>query len=454
VKTKFWNGQKIWQTLVRSQPVSLEYRQWRDRLIRQRFWLAVSLVIIYWTIQGLADFYELFINPERLLKNLELVRLTNLLGIIRQNFFLHKFVLTGLLSLLILLWKSGWGRKYPAVMLVLMPWAIAFVPEIVLGAIVGIPRYPSTIMFMAQVAITPVYWRLHLLAQIIPIAFYFVVYPLIGLESFGGQSIYSFSFTVELILVCSICEVGVYLYEKSKQSELEANRRLQLCLHSITHDLRTPVMGSLMLLKSIRDSTPGDQEIQLSQIEMAQLIRGSDRLLSLMNSLLDHQTLSQGELILNLQPVGIQAVVNPILEDFDRELLKQNVRLDNLIENDLPLVDVDTQQIARVFHNLIDNAIHHNPPGLMITLDATTIRVQNTSMLKVIIGDNGVGIARDRQETIFEAYTRDRQSQYLPGLGLGLYICRQVILAHGGEIGLESFEGQTVFWFTLPLSKD
>ncbi|MFM2303414.1 MAG: hypothetical protein RLZZ135_823 [Cyanobacteriota bacterium] len=447
------NIHKILNVIVRSQPVSLEYKQWRDCLIRQRFWLAVSLATIYWIIQGLADFYEIFINPEQLLRNLELVKLTNLQETIRQNFILHKLVLTCLLGLLILIWKSGWGRKHPAVMLVLMPWAIAFIPEIVLGAIVGIPRYPSTIMYMAQVAITPVYWRLHLLAQIIPIAFYFVVYRLIGLETFGGQSIYSFSYTVELILVCIICEVGVYLYEQSKQSELEANRRLQLCLHSITHDLRTPVMGSLMLLKSIRNSTPEDQEIQLSQIEMTQLIGGSDRLLSLMNTLLDRQTLSQGKLVLHRQPIQLQAIITPILEDFKPELLKQNVKLDNRIGANLPFVNVDAQQIGRVFQNLIDNAIHHNSPGLILTLDAIIVRIKKKSLLKAIVRDNGVGILSDQQETIFEPYTRDRQSQYLPGLGLGLYICRQVILAHGGEIGLENFERQTVFWFTLPLSK-
>lgn len=447
------NAQKQFKALVRSPQVFLEYKQWRDRLIRQRFWLAVSLAISYWIVQGSADFYEIFINPEQLLRNLELVKLTNLQETIRQNFILHKLVLTCLLSLLILIWKSGWGRKHPAVMLVLMPWAIAFIPEIVLGAIVGIPRYPSTIMYMAQVAITPVYWRLHLLAQIIPIAFYFVVYPLIGLETFGGQSIYSFSYTVELILVCIICEVGVYLYEQSKQSELEANRRLQLCLHSITHDLRTPVMGSLMLLESIRDSTPVNQAIQLSPIEMAQLIRGSDRLLSLMNTLLDRQTLFQGKLVLNRQPIQLQAIITPILEDFKQELLKQNVKLDNRIEANLPLVDVDAQQIGRVFHNLIDNAIHHNSPGLILTLDAIIVRIKKKSLLKAIVRDNGVGISNGQQETIFEPYTRDQQSQYLPGLGLGLYICRQVILAHGAEIGVESFERQTVFWFTLPLSK-
>jgi signal transduction histidine kinase len=452
LKAKFATGQKIWKTIAQPRPISLEYRQWRDRLIRQRFWLAIGLAVTYMSIQGLADFYEVFINPEQLLRSLEFNKLTNKLEVIHQNFILHKVTFIGLLGLLILLWKSGWGRKHPALMLMLLPWAIAFIPEIVLGAFFGIPRGPSTIMFMAQVVIVPIYWRLHLLAQIVPIAFYFLIYPLIGLASFGGRSIYSFSYTVEIILVCIICEVGVYLYEQSKQSELEANRRLQLCIHSITHDLRTPVMGSLMLLQSILESTPMDRPIHISQTEMAQLIRGSDRLLGLMNSLLAPQALSQVDFVLHRQPTHLSAIVTTILQDLNSSLIQQNVQIDNRISADLPLVEVDARQIGRVFENLISNAIAHNPSGISIALDAVSIKMKKRSMLKAIVRDNGVVIAPAQQETIFEPYTRGQQTQYQPGLGLGLYICRQVVRSHGGEIGIENLTQGKYFWFTLPLS--
>jgi signal transduction histidine kinase len=457
LKAKISTGKKLWKTIAQPQPVSLEYRQWRDRLIRKRFWLGIGLAAIYTSIQGLASFYEVFINPEQLLWDLNLLGLTNLLEAIRQNFIWHKIALIGSLCFLISIWKSAWVRKHPEVMLVLIPWAIAFIPEMVLGAFFGIPRSPSIIMFMAQVVIVPIYWRLHFVAQIVPIAFYFVVYPSIGLATLGGRSIYTFYDTVQIVLVCIVCEVGVYLYEKSKQSELETNRRLQLCIYSITHDLRTPVMGSLMLLESIHESTPVDRPIQISQIEMAQLIRGNNRLLSLMNALLDPQALSGKELVLNRQSTDLSEIVTTILPDFHCDLVKKNVRLDNRIRRDLPFVDVDARQIGRVFHNLIGNAIAHNPPGITLTLDAVQVsykkRGRSLSMFKAIVRDNGVGIAPAQQETIFEPYTRGEQTQYLPGLGLGLYICRQVILAHGGEIGLESCERKTAFWFTLPLSK-
>jgi hypothetical protein len=143
-------GKKIWKKLVQPQPVSLEYRQWRDRLIRHRFWLAIGLAIAYVGIAGLASFYEIFVNPEQLLKTLERNALKGFLGTIQLRFILHKFISISLLGCLILVWRSVWGRKHPAVMLMLGPWAITFIPEMLLSGYLGIPGYPSTIMFMAQ----------------------------------------------------------------------------------------------------------------------------------------------------------------------------------------------------------------------------------------------------------------------------------------------------------------
>jgi signal transduction histidine kinase len=454
--------QKIWSTIAHPHPISLEYRKWRDRLIWQRYWLGIALAITFVSIQGVALFYELFVDPEDFLKYLEVHKLTHLLKVFRQEFILRHGLIVGLLGFLILFRNNAWVRKHPALLVVLFPWAVSFIPEMVLGAFLGIPYNPSIIMFMGQAAILPIYWRLHLVAQVVPLAFFFTVYPLIGLGSFGGHSIYSFSNTVGLILVCIICEVGVYLYEQSKQSELEATRRLQLCIHAITHDLRTPVMGSLMLLESIQQSTPVNRSIELSQTEMSHLMKGYDRLLGLMNTLLDNQALSQSELVLNLQPTDLSAIASTILQDFQPTLVKKNVQLNNRIRADLPTVNVDPQQIWRVLCNLIGNAINHNPTGLTLTLDAEVIRkttgrfshgdaTRSLSMLKVIVQDNGVGIAPAQQENIFEPYTRAQRSQYQPGLGLGLYICRQVVLAHGGEIGLEQLHQGTTFWFTLPL---
>jgi hypothetical protein len=147
---------KIWQVIVHPQPVSLEYRQWRDRLIRHRFWLAVGLAVIYVSIAGLAGFYEVFVQPEPLLQAIERNKLTVSLETIQLRFIFHKVIFIGLLGSLILVWRSKWGHKHPVIMLVLMPWAIAFIPEMLFSKYFGIPGYPSTIMFMSQAVIVPI----------------------------------------------------------------------------------------------------------------------------------------------------------------------------------------------------------------------------------------------------------------------------------------------------------
>jgi signal transduction histidine kinase len=446
--------QKAIRSLFFPPAVSLEYRGWRERFIFQKFWFTIRLAVVYITIFGVANFYEKFVNPENWLSYLKQDNMTYMVEPVRQYWIWHEVLTFGLLGLLILFRNSVWGRKYSSLLIVLFPWAVSFIPSMLLGTYFSIPIGPDTTIFLMQVAIAPIHWRLHLVAQIVPILFFFIVYPLIGLDKWGSHSIYSFSGTVSIILICVVCELGVYLYEQSKQSELEANRRLQLCVHSITHDLRTPVMGSLMLLEAMQKTTPADQPVQIPPAEMSHLIQGYDRLLGLMNTLLDNQTLSQSEIVLNIQPTDLNSIIATILQDFHPALIKKNIQVNNQIPTDLPAVNIDDRQIWRVLCNLVSNALNHNPPGLLVTLNAMVLPPTNGKplpWLKVMVQDNGVGIASHQRETIFEPYTRSQQTQYQPGLGLGLYICRQVVLAHGGKIGCEHLDRGTIFWFTLPI---
>jgi signal transduction histidine kinase len=450
-------GIRFRQAFLQPAPLTFAYRQWCVGLIRQRFWLAVGLAFAYISLQGIVDFYEVFVYPERLLRDLALIQRIDLLAPIRQQFIWHKVTAFSLLGLLIGVWHSPWGRKHPSFMLIGMPWAIAFIPEMVLGAIIGIPRYPSIIMFMAQAVIAPIHWRLHLVAQLVPMLFYFTFYPLLGLTSIGSQSIYTLGGTVEMLLVCAICEIGVCLYEHSKQAELAANRRVKLLVDSITHDLRTPVMGSLMMLQALQKRTINHRAIHMSAEELTQLINGNHRLLGLMNMLLDTHVLAESGAQLKQQEEDLSQIVASVLTDLQPDFNQHKILLINHISSDLPLVDVDAHQIGRVFHNLLHNAMTHNAPGITITLDAQPFHsralAQRRSYLKIIVQDNGIGIAHAQAATLFDAYTRGQTSSYTPGSGLGLYICRQIVLAHGGQIGLERVDEQTCFWFTLPLGQ-
>ena len=444
--------QTLKNLLLEPQPSPPEYQQWRNGLIRQRFWVGIGLTCLYISIAGIASYYEYFVDPERLLWALEVLKVPEAFTTLRQAFVIHKIVAVLSLLTVIFLWRRPFVRKHPALILLLLPWAIAFVPEIILGAVLEIPQKPSIIMFLAQAIIIPVYWRFHLLAQLLPIAFYFLVYPLLGLTHFGTQPIYSLGYTVELVLVCLICELGVHLFETTKQSEIEANLRLQCCIHSIAHDLRTPVMGSLLLLRSLQQHTPAQRPIELGATEMTALISGGERLLSIMDTLMIPQTGigTAAELVLHPQEINIADVAKTILEDFREPFARRNIQVENKITGSVPKVYADTCQIGRVFSNLIDNAIRHNPLGTRIVLFAEPVFTSHPAVVRVVVSDNGRGIALSQQSS-FEPYVRGTKNSYQPGLGLGLYICKQIVQAHSGQVGIGS-GGGTAVWFTLPLA--
>jgi signal transduction histidine kinase len=102
-----------------------------------------------------------------------------------------------------------------------------------------------------------------------------------------------------------------------------------------------------------------------------------------------------------------------------------------------------------VFENLLTNAFNHNPPGLRMILRATV----EEQVIRCTIEDNGVGMNPEQCDRAFELYARGSQARRSTGIGLGLYLCRQIVQAHGGEIGVTSSPGAgATFWFTLPLA--
>jgi signal transduction histidine kinase len=101
-----------------------------------------------------------------------------------------------------------------------------------------------------------------------------------------------------------------------------------------------------------------------------------------------------------------------------------------------------------VFSNFIVNAIKHNPPGLHLTINA----IPQDDEIYCTVNDNGVGISQQQSDRLFDLYFRGGSIRNSLGLGLGLYLCKQIITAHGGEIGVKSgLEKGATFWFTLPM---
>lgn len=241
---------------------------------------------------------------------------------------------------------------------------------------------------------------------------------------------------------------NVQLSQEIKERK-QAEARLKVFVHAVSHDLRNPVTGTSLLLQSYLDKARENVVIDRQILEV--MLDSCKRQIHLIDSLVEMQQLEVSGYPLNLQFTSLHALTSSIIKAWEPMFAKYQVVLNYLIAPNLPDISADVDQLWRVFENLIGNALKYNPPGFVLTLDA---KVDATSsMLRVIVADNGVGIPETECASLFDLYVRGTSALRRAGAGLGLYICRQIVEAHGGQIGVESELGQGVrFWFTLPLS--
>lgn len=234
--------------------------------------------------------------------------------------------------------------------------------------------------------------------------------------------------------------------EELETLEAELRRQLNLFLRAVSHDLRNPVLGMSMVLNNL-SSQSGD-EIRLSRKVLERMQESSRHQLELINSLIDTHAAEMWGITFHPQPVTLRRLVVNSVSDLQPMLDKEQAQLDNRISEQLPLVQVDPLQLGRVYQNLLANALKHNPTGLTITLDARP----EGQRIYCTVSDNGVGIPPEQRDRLFDPYFRGSNKPKSVGLGLGLYLCQQIIQAHEGEIGVDSQPGAgTTFWFTLPI---
>ncbi|MBW4653269.1 MAG: PAS domain S-box protein [Kaiparowitsia implicata GSE-PSE-MK54-09C] len=236
---------------------------------------------------------------------------------------------------------------------------------------------------------------------------------------------------------------------QQKNQELqELNDLKDEFLNAFSHDLRTPVMGISLVINNLLNQ-PGDT-IPVSRSILSRMVQSNGHQLALIKSFLEaHSAETRG---VHLQPelVQLSLLVQVIVEDLEPLVAKSRATLTNQVPPDLPLVTADPVQLRRVFENLVTNALHHNPPGVAITIEGEV----EEDMIQIGLADNGAGMDAETCDRLFNRYSRGPNvGRHSTGIGLGLYLCQQIIIAHGGQIGVDSALGQGArFWFTLPLA--
>jgi two-component system sensor histidine kinase/response regulator len=243
------------------------------------------------------------------------------------------------------------------------------------------------------------------------------------------------------------------------QTEIAERKRaeeaLTIFLHAVSHDLRNPVTGLMMVLEQLsHNSKNANEPVLLPRTTLERMRQSGDRQLALINSLLESHVNDVHGIIIHPQLVAIGDILSAVLYDLQPILEKEDAIVVVQIEPELNPIWVDAAHIYRVFQNLIVNAIKHNPPNLKLTISAQSYA---ENMILCEVTDNGVGMTHEQSETLFELYAQGNAQNKLNrrslSLGLGLYICRQIVQAHGGAIGaVGELNVGSRFWFTLAKS--
>jgi signal transduction histidine kinase len=235
---------------------------------------------------------------------------------------------------------------------------------------------------------------------------------------------------------------------KRLQKELrDLQRQMQLqedFVSTISHELRTPlgfIKGYSTSL--LRQDTSWDDATQKEFLTI--IDEEADRLSLLIENVLESARLQSKTLPLRFQPLRVDAV----LRDVIMRIRSRQKELDVSMElESVPPISGDGVRLAQVFENLFTNAIKYAPGSPLVVL---LNQVEENILISFI--DHGPGIPKESLPLIFERFYRVRGEKTVTGTGLGLYICKQIILAHRGKIWAESTPGQgTTFFIELPVN--
>jgi PAS domain S-box-containing protein len=215
----------------------------------------------------------------------------------------------------------------------------------------------------------------------------------------------------------------------------------------VTHQLRTPLSGIKWMLELAKETE--DRDEKASYVEDAR--ESADRLIGLVNDLLDASRLESGKLQVTLEPVRLRQLTYDVLADVATLVRERQHELDIQCEPDIPISMLDTQLLRQVILNLLSNAIKYTPAGGRIE-----IRIRRDGpALHWSIKDSGIGISPESQQRLFEKFFRADNAHTVDteGTGLGLYLVRLIVERLGGTITCESEVGRgTLFHFTLPIT--
>ena len=304
------------------------------------------------------------------------------------------------------------------------------------------------------------------LAIFLSIASFLEIFNFFNQSTFARAVIFAVTFIITIILIQLIIK------EANRQQEMErlnkelqkvttdlkaANKELQRLddaksefLSIASHQLRTPVTIIKGYASMIIEGSYGKVSKKIVAV-MKNVALANDRLLNLIENLLDISRIEAGRLEFDLKEVDLAEVVRPIVADFQQKAKAKKLKLQFFENEKVPKVVADTKKISEVISNVIDNSVKYTPAGEIIV----SLHEEGTSVV-FSCQDTGLGILSEDLPRLFHKFVRgkDMMKVHTEGTGLGMYFARTVVENMGGRIWAES-PGKnrgSKFCFSLPLA--
>jgi signal transduction histidine kinase len=246
-------------------------------------------------------------------------------------------------------------------------------------------------------------------------------------------------------LVAKHAELVTRTNELLEQSDRHKNEFLDV----VSHELRTPLNFIMGFASVLVDEVQGPLNTT-QQRSLEKILEGTERMLRLVNDLLDMAKLQAGKFQLDLQATEYAPLVAQVIDDLTPTAVSREVKLESDVHVHVAPY-IDEQRLAQTLYNLVGNAIKFTPKGGSVRLKAYV----KDAFLVTEVSDTGTGVS---VEDIPKLFTRFKQldmskTRGAGGTGLGLYISKSFVESHGGTIGVDSELGKgSTFWFSLPLS--
>jgi|GEM_PF-6199885 len=291
-----------------------------------------------------------------------------------------------------------------------------------------------------------------------------------GLSIFGATAVNDILFNNSILRTGTLIPIGLFIFiffqsvllakrfskaffavEQLSERLISLNQLKDEFLSNTSHELRTPLNGIIGIADSLLNGATGRLSQETDE-NLTIIVSCARRLANLVNNILDFSKLRKKDLNLRKMPVDIGQLAEIVIKIVEPLIAGKPLTIINRIPAEISPVNGDEERIQQILSNLLGNAIKFTQKG-QILVDAR----RRDDMVEIAVSDTGIGIPEEKLEIIFIAFEQGYGSieREYGGTGIGLSITRSLVELHGGEIWVESEEGEgSVFYFTLPVAEN